>query len=161
MAPSSTFKNDRALRSASYLPRSEDARWVSYGGNGGLGNSWTDISPYGSAALPPPPRPPRLAALMDRANNLGLSSSYYGRDDYYKRDVHHFDCWRLRWCALCLVIAVALQASTVGSKLQAFYGANEPHAPSATADVIGALACRAERTHAYTQCRRMYFPRLG
>ena len=98
-------------RALSFMPmRSEDPRWVSYHNNGV--SSWSrgseppkDVVAFNggyTATLPPPPRPPRLAALLDRADALGLSSSYYNkRDD--KGDVQHFNCWRLRWCALCLV----------------------------------------------------------
>ena len=133
-------------RPLTYLPmRSEDARWTSCNNSPNLGGaSWSRVdSPgsanYHSAILPPPPRPPRLAALLARANEMGLSSSYYDKDLYQKREVHHFSCWRLRWCALCLVIAVALQASTVGSRLQALYVAEAARPPAAAAD-LGAAA---------------------
>ena len=38
-----------------------------------------------------------------------------------EHDVRHFPCWRLRWCAFCLLVSTAMQASTVGSSLQLFY----------------------------------------
>ena len=94
-----------------------------------------------TATLPAPPRPPRLAALLSEARDLGLSSSFYD-NEYQKREVHHFSCWRLRWCALCLVIAVVLQASAVGSTLQAYFlgDSASARAPGAGADVFFASA---------------------
>ena len=159
-------------RPLTYLPmRSDDARWVSYGGNGvtswerGTGDPQGKVELFhGSAVLPPPPRPPKLAALLSHANDLGLSSSVYAKEPS-KREVQHVSCWRLRWCALCLVrallhptalpnvmltaprcpacrwqvIAVALQASTVGSRVQSFFGGDAgERAPGAGADLIGA-----------------------
>ena len=131
----------RSDRKLNYLPtRSEDARWVSCR-DASLGSPYSrpSVDLYGhnsaySAVQPPPPRPPRLAALMAGAGGMGLNSSYYDT-----REVAHFSCWRLRWCALCLVIAVALQASTVGSHLQSFYGGGPvPHAPGAGAELASA-----------------------
>jgi hypothetical protein len=34
-------------------------------------------------------------------------------------------CWRLRWCAFCLLVATAMQASTVGSSLHLLYSLDE------------------------------------
>jgi len=132
--------------------RSDDPRWVSCSGNTPVSNRWTATSemppdqalmppPYAggyTATLPAPPRPPRLAALLSRANELGLQSSYYDRDNYQRREVHHFNCWRLRWCALCLVIAVALQASTVGSHVHAFFASSAPQGSGA--ELFGSVA---------------------
>ena len=112
-------------RPLSYLPtRSEDPRWVSFNGTGN-GVSWQSGKPgkidlySGSSVLPAPPRPPRLAALLAHANDLGLSSSFYEKNES-KREVQHFNCWRLRWCALCLVRAhAALEKKRRPKKQQA------------------------------------------
>mgnify|MGYP004058142603 CR=1 FL=1 len=74
-------------RPLSYLPtRSEDPRWVSFNGTGN-GVSWQSGKPgkidlySGSSVLPAPLRPPRLAALLAHANDLGLSSSFYEKNE--------------------------------------------------------------------------------
>ena len=118
-----------------YLPMnrtSDHPCWVTY--PSAPGNNWSasklDASGYTSAAVPAPPRPPRLAALLNRANDLGLSSSYYEKDGRASGEVRHFSCWRLRAASFCLLIAVALQASVVGSRLQALT------APGANAELF-------------------------
>ncbi len=120
----------------SYMPLQSPGRWRPYGATGG---NWQnadveDINSGYTATLPPPPRPPRLAAMLANADRLGLSSSYYNES----REIQHTHCWRLRWCALCLVIAVALQASLVGSKLQIFFSDTASSAVGAKADLIQA-----------------------
>lgn len=81
-------------------------------------------SPYFGATTmlsdvrPPPPRPPGLAALLAKTGDIEL-----GREK--GKELRHFSCWRLRWCAFCLVVASAMQASIVGSQLQLVFGSRE------------------------------------
>ena len=115
--------------------RSDDRRWLS--SYDARPSRWRVDEPvmdlgshYGSSVLPPPPRPPRLAALMAQADNLGLSSNTYKRrsaiGDSAGGQLHHFSCWRLRWCAFCLVVATALQASHVGAAMAQAYREDAP-----------------------------------
>lgn len=97
---------------------------------------------YGTSVTPAPPRPPRLAALMAHADHLGLSSSTYqrrrtGSGGESSGQLHHFSCWRLRWCAFCLVVANALQASHVGAVLTTAYSEDAP--PGSGGAVISAF----------------------
>ena len=64
----------------------------------GMGHVTTNVRP-------PPPRPPHLATLMA---NTYRGEQYSGGTS----------CWRLRWCAFCLLIATVMQASIVGSNVQ-------------------------------------------
>ena len=78
-----------------------------------------------SDVLPPPPRPPRLAALMAsnaaaKTESLDMISS--SGDAELRRS-----CWRLRWSAFCLLVASCLQALTVGSSLQLLYSLEGRH----------------------------------
>ena len=63
------------------------------------------------------------AALMAsnaaaKTESLGMISS--SGDAELRRS-----CWRLRWCAFCLLVATAMQASTVGSSLHLLYSLDE------------------------------------
>jgi len=107
-----------------------------YYSRSGTGTSWTHLPeelytpPLISDVRPAPPRPPRLAALMSRS---GLLSS----DTDGKGELRHFSCWRLRWCAFCLLVATAVQASNVGAALQLLY-ADEDHSRGAGPQLLSA-----------------------
>ena len=106
------------------------------------GASWQRVDDnywpmHASDVRPAPPRPPRLAALM--ARSTGPSGSFRLSSERREEDqVHHFPCWRLRWCAFCLVIAATMQASTVGSRMQQLYvdGAGRNMMPQLVGDVV-------------------------
>ena len=100
------------------------------------GTSWTRLPeemyapPSISDVRPAPPRPPRLAALMSRSGLLSSDTDDGG-------ELRHFSCWRLRWCAFCLLVATAIQASNVGAALQLLY-ADEDHSRGAGPQLLGA-----------------------
>ena len=73
---------------------------------------------------PAPPRPPRLAAMMANAGDMGMLS--YDSDVYRRREIQHFSTWRLRWCSFCMLIATAMQASSIGGHIQLMVGGHEP-----------------------------------
>ena len=104
--------------------RSEsDIRWVSYAPSPGR---WQTNNDFGTAVLPAPPRPARLQAMLSQAAEMGLTTSEYKAlgigEGGGKHSIRHFPCWRLRWCAACLVIAVTMQASSVGAQMQIYFG---------------------------------------
>jgi hypothetical protein len=128
--------SSRYVPSPASIPRSDDRRWQTYDARPArwqrADEPVLDLvgANYSSAVLPAPPRPPRLAALLAHADNLGLSSSTYKRkttsDATGGGQLHHFSCWRLRWCAFCLVVANALQASHVGAVMSQAYREDAP-----------------------------------
>jgi len=119
--PSCGERGDLAVwRAASQMPS-----MAAYGPRSGTFGQCTsaDVLLMKSDVLPPPPRPPRLAALMAsnaaaKTESLGMISS--SGDAELRRS-----CWRLRWCAFCLLVATAMQASTVGSSLHLLYSLDE------------------------------------
>ena len=54
-------------------------------------------------------------------------------------DLQAFSCWRLRWCAFCLVVATAMQASVVGSHLQMLYIGTNTLPAGAGPQAVGAV----------------------
>jgi hypothetical protein len=123
----------RDARPMAYLPsrsprtpkRSEDVHWVTYGPASSGRWSADDLPTYGTSVLPAPARPPQLQALLTNAAELGLTTTEYLEKKRTRPEIRHFSCWRLRWCAFCLVIASSLQASTVGAQLQVYYSGAE------------------------------------
>ena len=91
----------------------------------------------GSNVLPPPPRPALYEKML---TDLGRSSDGYRKlgESGSGKNIHHFPAWRLRWCAACLVIAVTMQASTVGAQMQMYFGAEQP-AAGAQSNMITSL----------------------
>ena len=93
------------------------------------------------SSQPAPPRHPIVAAMASRLRSDGLLSAATERSDEMKdppkdapkgppKDAPHVSMvqsWRLRWCALFLLGAAALQALVVGGQLQvSIMGDNRP-----------------------------------
>jgi len=118
-----------------------DPRWMSFDNGPGR---WDRAGPPDTPGyLPPPPRNPRLAAILAASNAFGMTSDELLGDrferHYERRQIHHFSCWRLRWCAFCLVVANAMQASIVGVQLQNYFAVASPaaRAPGSGANLVG------------------------
>lgn len=121
-----------------------DPRWVSFNNGPGRWDRAAESPGFMTTAnggyLPPPPRNPRLAALLAASNAFGMTSDELIGDRITgHREIHHFKCWRLRWCAFCLVVANAMQASVVGVQLQNYFSVapGAARAPSAGANLVG------------------------
>lgn len=122
-----------------------DPRWVSFDNGPGRWDRSLGPTGYSTTAnggyLPPPPRNPRLAALLAASNTFGMTSDELLDRDYQPREIRHFSCWRLRWCAFCLVVANAMQASIVGVQLQAFFAVapGASREPGTGANLVGSM----------------------
>ena len=120
MAPSTPSTQLENTWSRTYPGRPLPGTPQPYGGWMALDHSYRPTAVL-TDVKPAPPRPPRLAAMMASAGDVGL----YDSDLYRRRELRHFSTWRLRWCAFCMLIATAMQASSIGGHIQLMLGGHE------------------------------------